>query len=145
MSLVLVFNYLYMTKNYKTKAKNITVGQCKWGAVTEIMLLDGVYYTPNAIWNMGMCACNVCGTIVPSDKKFCPYCNEWIMIIHEKHYRGYEPDLLPTPERHEFRVVFIDRAFRDPHLQKLFPNGKERWKECERIYEKYKSLNYGKQ
>jgi len=114
--------------------KDITIDVLRVGPHTEMILIDGIFYTPDNIYQRGMMCCNLCGNIMSIDKKFCPACMEWVICIREEHLET--EGRYPKPKRQESRTEYISRAMSDQRMQAEYPKARARYNKAEDLFYK---------
>lgn len=126
-----------------TTIKNQTIDVLRHGPHTELILKDGTFFTPARIYEMGMMACNLCGTIMPIEKKYCPRCQEWVICIHEdyvndkNHLETIHGRTVKTPQPFftEKRQAFISRFMANIDMQFKYRMGWDRYKKANEIFQ----------
>ncbi len=123
--------------------KNHTIDVLRHGSYTELILRDGIFYTPAHLFDKGMMACNVCGTLMPIDKKYCPQCKEWVICIHEDYISKSESKkeieqnrifCIPVPNKDEKKDAFISRFMTNQDMQLKYPIGWTRFRKAKEIF-----------
>lgn len=130
------------------RIKDHTIDVLKHGDYTELILKDGTFYTPALLYEKGMMACNLCGTLMPIEKKYCPQCKEWVICIHEdylhdkNHIERIKGRIIvtPFPNLHEKLRPYRERFIRDWCMQLKYPIAIERYNRATYLYSKYKRV-----
>ena len=124
------------------RIKDHTIDVLRHGDYTEMILMDGTFFTPARLYEKGIMACNVCGTLMPIEKKYCPQCKEWVICIHEDYLARKEAITtqgeLPIPYRDENLTSFIERFMRHDYTSYKYPNGLVRFNKAKRVYSNHR-------
>jgi len=135
--------------------KHQTIDIINHGPYSEMILKDGTFFTPDRIYEMGMMACNVCGTLMPIEKKYCPQCREWVVCIREKYLGSLTVEkedakikkqkqlaqsgskkylITPSPNTYEKLDNYIARFMRHDCMQVRYPVAQDRYDRAIYLY-----------